>query len=248
VTFNDQLAANQLDSIRDCSAAITALTRGIDLAQPVDHLGRWKVRDVVAHLGGVHRWADRIVQKRSMQGPGFTKSKLDGNALCDWFAEGAASLLATLESSDPESACPNFNPGSQADVAWWIRRQAHETAVHRWDIERSLGTPTKMTPALAADGVDEFLDVFVRTRGKQTLTSPLVLHTNRPKRAWTLTPAEKPGRIDIATGVRVEAGLATEVTGSPEALLLALWGRPKGRATLQIQGDQSAAESLLRLT
>jgi len=81
--------------------------------------------------------------------------------------------------------------------------------------------------------------VFIRTRGKQTLASTLVLRTTQPKRVWTLTPAEKPGRIDVAVDV-------TEVKGTPEALLLALWGRrTAAEAKLTINGDPAAALSLI---
>ena len=48
-------------------------------------------------------------------------------------------------------------------AAFWFRRQAHETAVHRWDAQRA-ATPSSVDPidaTLAADGVDEWLEVFV---------------------------------------------------------------------------------------
>ncbi len=229
------LAAVEVDSTR-----VLELARSGDLSESIGHLPRWKRRDLVAHLGGVHRWATEIVNTSSMDGPGSRKSKLDGVELCDWFEEGAEALVAALESKDPHGPCPNFNPGSEKVFSWWARRQAHETAVHRWDMEASFGETRPIDSALAADGVDEFLDVFVRTRGKQTLDTTLVLTTSNPGRSWTLRPAEKPGRIDVIAGR--DSGAEAEVVGDAEAMLLALWGRlGVGAADLDVQGDTSVA-------
>lgn len=228
----------------ESAARISALIRSRDLATPVEHLGRWKVRDVVAHLGGVHRWATRIVAARSMDGPGFQKSKLDGDALCDWFDEGVQDLLAVFRNNDPRDPCPNFNPGSDKTVGWWSLRQMHETMVHRWDVEQALDCVTSLDPAASAECIDEYLDVFIRTRGKQTLTSPLVLSTTRPSRAWTLVPAAKAGRVDVAAGR--DSSITTELRGKPGDLLLAVWRRLSiDDAGLVVIGDAQLAASLM---
>lgn len=236
-------AIDHLDEIQASSRRISQMSRTHDLQAPVPRLGRWKIRDVVAHLGGVHRWATRIVETTSMDGPGFTKSKLDGTALCDWFDEGAGQLLDALASIPLSTTCPNFNPGSDATVFWWARRQALETTVHRWDIERSLERITPIEPPVAADGIDEFLDVFVRTRGKQTLIAPLMLTSRQPTRSWSLTPSTRPGRIDIAAGRLADT--PEELAGPPDDILLLLWGRLTLDETgVTIKGRPEVARSL----
>ena len=135
-----------------------------------------------------------------MDGPGARKSKLAGSDLIDWFEAGARSLVETIRSTDPTAPCPNFNPGSPSLSQWWFRRQLHETMVHRWDIERAFDDTTAIVGSIAVDGVDEFLDTFVRTRGKQSLTAPLTITSRKPERSWTLRPAAKPGRLDVAPG------------------------------------------------
>lgn len=239
----------EIGAVRDAAMRISDLARGSDLATPVGHLNRWKIRDVVAHLGGVHRWATQIMIERSRSVPGFKKSKLDGTELCDWFDEGARLLVDELRKTDFGEPCPTFNPGSDGNIEFWARRQAHESTVHRWDVERALDSTTKIEADLAVDGIDEFLDVFVRTRGKQTLESTLVLRTTSPSRTWTLTPATKPGRIDVAQGGPESTGNdLTQVLGEPESLLLALWGRlAASDAQLTITGDQAAAASLISI-
>jgi len=229
--------------IAAAGSRISELIRRSDLTTPAVRLGRWRVRDVVAHLGGVHRWATRIVVNRSMDGPGFTKSKLDGVELCDWFDEGVAELVAAFETNDPDGPCPNFNPGSAKTVSWWERRQMHETIVHRWDVENALECTTPIAADVSVDCIDEYLDVFVRTRGKQTLTAPLVISVTEPPRSWTLVPADRPGRLDIFAGNSGRS--TTAMSGDAEALLLSLWRRQTlEEADLQIDGDPAVALSL----
>ncbi len=236
-------AIDESTEIAAAAARISELIRTHDLSTQVPWLGRWKVRDVVAHLGGVHRWAARIVRTKSMDGPGFRKSKLDGSELCNWFDEGADELVEVLASNPLDDACPNFNPGSDATVHFWARRQLHETTVHRWDVEAAVDDVTPISPHVAADGVDEYLDVFVRTRGKQTLVAPLTLTSKRPARSWALTPSTRPGRVDVAAGKLTDT--PDEIVGPPQDLLLLLWGRRALSTTdLTVHGSPEVAASL----
>lgn len=229
-----------LDELEREVGRISELSLTADQSIRVEHLSRWKVRDVVAHLGGVHRWANQIIVSRSMDGASSRKSKLDGPELCEWFDAGASELIETLRSNDPAEPCPNFNPGSDKVVGWWIRRQLHETTVHRWDIEAALDQVTSIPAERASDGVDEFLDVFVRTRGKHTLPLPMTLRAADTSATWTLSPASKPGRVDVEVDPDSPATAVT-VSASAEALLLALWGRPTLESALVIDGDRSVA-------
>lgn len=220
------------------TAAVDAAVDDSGLDAPVARLGRWRVRDVVQHLGGVHRWATRIVRTSSMDGPSFTKSRLDGEALLQWFDEGAGELVDTLRATSPTAPCPNFNPGSSATAAFWHRRQLHETTIHCWDVERALGQPCAIDSDVATDGIDEYLDVFVRTRGKQTLVAPLALRTSSAD--WTLRPSERAGRVDIARGIGADC--AAELAGAADELLLVLWNRRTVAETgLTVTGDRSVA-------
>ncbi len=234
-----------IDSLAEISAAvqrISTLARVGDLATPATGLGRWNVRDVVAHLGGVHRWAARVVATGSRDGPGFTKSKLDGAELCDWFDEGAMHLLSTLQTADPDAPCPNFNPGSPNTNAFWIRRQTHETLVHCFDVERALAKPSPIAAEVAADGIDEYLDTFVRTRGKQTLTAPLRLTTTDHPASWVLAPADRSGRLEINSPEEPEPW--AEIAGPAMPLLLVAWQRiSTNDAEIKVSGDHAVAAS-----
>jgi uncharacterized protein (TIGR03083 family) len=224
------------------AARISELARLGDLTTPAPWLGRWRVRDVVAHLGGVHRWATRIVETRSMDGPGFTKSKLDGIALCDWFDEGAAALAANLAEVDPDEACPNFNPGSARTMAFWLRRQTHETTVHRWDVEQALGAVTPIEEDVAVDGIDEYLDIWVRSRGKHTLAAPLTIRASEVAWAWTLMPDDRPGRVQVEVSTTPTTATSA-VSADPGHLLLWLWGRSPLPDSAVIDGDPTVVAS-----
>ncbi len=235
--------SGELDHVAALRAEVEGLRSLVgqaDLEAPVPALGRWRVRDVIAHLGGVHRWATRVVGERSIAGPGFKKSKLVGDELVSWFREGLDPLIEALD-VDPLESCPNFNPGSPSTMDFWQRRQLHETTVHRWDIERGAGVDGRLDTTVASDAVDEFLDVFVRTRGKQTLSGPLALLATDTGDRWLLVPdPERPGRVHVEPG----GGGPTTLSGPADRLLLHCWGRlGLGEAALDVSGDAGVAES-----
>jgi uncharacterized protein (TIGR03083 family) len=233
-----------LDIIAAEGARISRLARGGDLSRPVSYLPRWRVRDVVAHLGGVHRWATRIVSEQSMAGPGFRKSPLDGEALCDWFDEGLGALVATFVATDPTAICPNFSPGSPDIAAFWFRRQAHETAMHRWDVEFGLGQVSGFDTAVATDGIDELLHVFVRTRGGYTIEAPVAITCVDSSASWGIAPADKPGRVRVDRGAPQRR--AATLQGTATDLLLALWHRvPLDGTGITVTGDAKVAASFV---
>lgn len=213
------------DVVADEGARIVAVARAGALDARVPHMRRWRLADVVAHLGGVHRWADGIVASRQWSGEGHRRGRATGEALVTWFEQGLVELVDTLRRADPSAACPNWSPGSPSTVGFWLRRQAHETAVHRWDAEAAAGLVTPIAPDLATDGVDEMLTVFRRTRGDQPLGGTLGLTTRDTGRCWRVAPAGEPGRIVVSAVDDVPRDVDALVTCPAETLLLAVWGR-----------------------
>lgn len=235
-TYTDTIAAE--------GARISAIARGAPLDARVPHLRRWRLADVVGHLGGVHRWAAEVVERRSMS-VGRRRGREEGDALIDWFDDGVAHLVATLEADEPDAPCPNFSPGSENTVLFWARRQAHETTMHRWDAESSVGRITPFSPAFATDGIDELFATFTRSRGRQVLTEPIALVTTDTGAEWVVSPAVKGGRIDVARPRSRPHGLTT-IEGTAEALELALWHRLSfDEARLTITGRRDAAEAFV---
>jgi uncharacterized protein (TIGR03083 family) len=121
----------------------------------------WTVRDLVTHVGGVHRWAAAIVGGALSQSDPETHAAVGSGPpdaqLLDWFRSGHARLVQTLQSADPAVPFWSFLPAA-TPLASWARRQAHETAIHRADVELAAsGNVTHFDDAFALDGLDELL-------------------------------------------------------------------------------------------
>ena len=122
----------------------------------------WTVRKAARHLGTAHRWAAAIV--RSPQSEAVNPRTLDLGLpesyadYGDWIRTGAAELADAVRESGPDK--PVWSWGTDPHARFWARRMLHETAVHRGDMELALGRTPKYDPAVAADGIDEFLSVL----------------------------------------------------------------------------------------
>lgn len=231
------MAVDYVDVVAAEAKRISELARRWPLDAPVPHIPRWTMESVIAHLGGVHRWAARTVRERRLEG-GHRRGRESGEALLEWFEEGVTELIDALRSADPTGPCPNFSPGSPNTVAFWHRRQAHETTMHRWDVEAAAGAISPIEEGFASDGIDELFHTFTRNRGKQVLAGPLIVRTDDTDSTWTLVPAEKPGRVDLTLEEVEPVGV---LSGAAEQLLLALWKRlPLEVARVEIEGDTDA--------
>ena len=229
-------------------ARLSAAARATGLDAPVAHLPGWRVRHLVAHTTGVHRWATRVITERSMDVPGIEQAPLDGDGLLDHFDEGIPLLLAALAATDPDASVPNFHPGTPSTIRFWWRRQAHETGVHRWDAEAAApdATHAPMDDALALDGIDELLTGFATRGSGHGLARAVTVAAGG--RAWRMTPsADKPGRL---TAERLAAMPAdADIAGPPTDVVLALWKRlPSDHPTLHFGGVDATAFLAGRLT
>src|SRR5882757_8678222 len=73
------------------------------LDTPVPTCPGWAVRDVVGHLGGVHRWAASYVEQARSEPPGrdggLEQAPADDELLA-WFRAGHTHLVKVLEAAD----------------------------------------------------------------------------------------------------------------------------------------------------
>jgi uncharacterized protein (TIGR03083 family) len=189
----------------------------------------WQVRDLVRHTGTVHRWATSHVAERHLSPQPFGGlPDLDGSALLTWFREGHRTLVDTLASAPHDLECWSFMP-APSPLAFWTRRQAHETAVHRVDAESALDTaPAPLAPDFATDGIDELLIGFhARAKSQVRTDEPRVLRvraTDRDDAVWTVRLSPEPPAAERTTD-RTAKEADCEVTGPAAALYLALWNR-----------------------
>lgn len=201
----------------------------------------WTVRDVVEHVGGVHRWATEVVRDARAAPPDgeLPAAPADGE-LVAWFRTGAAELVAALTASRDDLDCWSFLP-APTPRAFWARRQAHETAIHRVDVESALGVKPQFDPGFAVDGIDELLlGFFSRRRGRLLADPPRTLGVQpddaAPDAAWTV--AVSPGGREVTRG---EARGDCVLTGAASDLYQLLWNR-RGTDGITVSGDESVLD------
>ena len=243
-----------LGSIRSDSALLAAAARnGLD--EPVPCCEGWKVRDVVAHTGVVHRHKDAIVREQWADGQPDLEESPDEDLIA-WFEAGADRLVTLLAGTDPATPVWTWYAGDST-VGFWYRRMAHETLIHRVDAEQAHGEVSAIDAALAADGVDEILRVFmadVPVWGSSTPRERSIRLT-AADRSWVMRDALFSGSSpdgEVYDGYQMFAiddhGRATDATveGTPEALDLWLWGR--GDLNELVAGGDESLVALLRTT
>ncbi len=211
----------------------------------------WRVRDLLRHTGVVHRWAtafvaDAHVSPRPMGDP----PDLDGTDLLAWYRAGHRRLVDTLTAAPDDVRCWTFHRAPVASpLAFWVRRQAHETAVHRFDAEAARGgEATAVDAGFAVDGIDELLRGFhARSRSKVRTPEPRVLRVRATAEdgpgddtggatlaVWTIRLSQDPPVTVLDASEDADAELA----GAAARLYLALWNRVPVPA---VTGDASLA-------
>ena len=221
--------------------AEAAEAAGLDAAVP--HCPDWRVRELVQHTGGIHRWAaTHVAEARAEPMPEDEEKRVmappEDGELLGWFRSGCAELAATLEKAPPDLSCCTFLP-APTPLQFWARRQAHETAIHRADAQGAAGAVTPFPPEHARDGVDEMLLGFAsRRKGRLRADPPrsFALHAADLGVDWLVRV--EPDRIEVSH----EPGEADwSVSGPASDLYLLLWNR-RGTQGLETRGDPALLE------
>ncbi|MBV9581103.1 MAG: maleylpyruvate isomerase family mycothiol-dependent enzyme [Chloroflexi bacterium] len=215
-----------------------------DLNTPVPTCPGWELRDLVRHIGGIHRWARQIITTpytRPLVGDleviaGGWPADAD---LVGWAKSGHDRIVETLEQASPDVAVWSFWP-SPSPLAFWARRMAHETAMHRADAEATLIGQIEPYPVdFALDGLEEMLYGFASRRHSRLQSDPpktFHLHTTDGAGEWVATIGPE--------GTRVTSGHAKAdcaVAGPASDLFLLVWNR-RDTSGLQVFGDTSVLD------
>ena len=216
----------------DGHALIVAVAAAPDAA--VQACPGWTNRDLAKHVGEVYAFVTAQLQARdplTRTLPSAPAAPADGD-ITPWLRNRHDDVLSALRAAPPEAPAWTWIPKKTA--AFFHRRMAHETAVHRLDAQQAAGTPAPIDPELAADGVSEVIEVAIQYRPRGPVTEypagSLHLHRTDGEGEWML----------VATGDTLtvthehEKGDAA-ARGPAQALLLYLWGR--GRDDLECYGD-----------
>ena len=224
VDYGDYL--QQLDGdIRDLLATMAKT----DLATSVPSCPGWSLGDLAFHLaeGYQHKIAAIHSDSRPHPWPPESPGAVWRSPVLEFLESSAENLLAELRSREPEQPCWTWYPEAQT-VGFWGRRMAHETVIHRYDAESTFQQPTSIATAIATDGIDELLVVFLSGDwSDEPQPAPFghvdVLAGTAGWRVTVTTDAVAVKAFPLMIGQRPASA---RLEGSAQTLLLSLWGRP----------------------
>jgi hypothetical protein len=243
------------------AAATADGTEGAEgLAVPVPTCPGWTMADLIRHVGEVYLHKTLAMRLGDFPGEQDWPAEVEALPPLALLDRAYADLAAELGRRDPESPAPSwYQP--EPTVAFWMRRMAQETLIHRLDAELAaqVATGRAVSPVpddIAADGVDEVLirflgygstawpDEFAALQGPRLESmdgdDTVVVETDGA--SWTVRP--RPEHVDVHTGT---SGDVHAVVGAdPAPLLRWLWGRG-GEEKVSVSGDPAWADYLRRL-
>jgi uncharacterized protein (TIGR03083 family) len=249
--------AAHVDALERDGALLADAAAAAGLTASVPTCPGWQVRDLVRHQAYVHRWAARHVTERPAtvlddgdDEEAVLASGPDDAELIAAYRSGHAALVAALRAADPDLDCATFMP-APSPLAFWARRQAHETAIHRYDAQSAAagGAPepgAAFAAAFADDGVDELIMGFAarrRYRLRADGTRSLAVRAADTGNGWRVTLAD--GATKVARcGQAGDGGAADCLLAGPAAGIYAyLWNRSAAAAaTVTVTGDPAVLD------
>jgi uncharacterized protein (TIGR03083 family) len=235
----DYIGSTERDTLRLAEAAEGNMTAEVAACPG------WTVADLVWHLREVQWFWGTIVAGLLPEPPDEAlrpERPSDHDRLLLDLRGGVATMAATFRAAEPAAGCWTWAP--QKDVAFVLRHQAQEAAVHRWDAQAAAGPPQPLDAAIAADAVSEFLEFSTGwvIEGTAGLPGAVRLEATDTGGQWTVVEdAERTLRFHTGGG-HVDA--VTTVRGTASALLLGLYRRG-GKEELQVAGDPAGWPALV---
>jgi uncharacterized protein (TIGR03083 family) len=237
--------------LRDCLEAdfqrLRDVAAGADPGAEVPTCPGWTMTDLLRHVGAVY--LHKVECMRLGRDPGsWPPAGLDKEPPLELLDRSYAALTAEFAARRPEDRSFTWYEPDQS-VAFWIRRMAQETVIHRVDGELAAGSPVARIPDdLAADGIDELLVAFVQygtTNWPEEFAGMLkpagdrVVSVVTPQQSWLLRLTSRDVRVDESAAGRP----AAMVQGPAADVLLWVWGR--GGEAAATTGDEETV-ALLR--
>lgn len=202
--------------------------------------------EVVRHVGEMYRvvreWITDGARPESRR-----RAALDGD-LVGFARTGLADLTTELAGHDPLAPCDTWWPADRTH-GFWRRRMAHETTVHRVDVQAAAGGPVDPIGAdVALDGIDEVMLLWFGHRlGELRMSSPQhgAVGLSAGGHHWLAVfdrAASSARRVPEADARAADA----RVAGDPGRLYLWAWGRLPDQS-VTITGDEDASAQLWTL-
>jgi uncharacterized protein (TIGR03083 family) len=222
-----------------------------ELTVPVPSCPGWTMGDLVFHVAEVY--LHKVTVMRTGEWPKqWPPPGAEQEAPLSLLGRGYGQLIAEFSARQPTDATPTWYDPDQT-VAFWIRRMAQETVIHRIDAELAAGLPVTPVPDdLAVDGVDEVLKRFLgydvealdQLKGGHLASGSDqdTIAVMAGQTAWTVRPS--PGEVVIEDGA--SANPRVVIQAAPDPMLRWLWGRA-GDDAVRLTGDPAWASYLRRM-
>lgn len=236
-----------LEALRVEGPLLASSALGTDPHLPVRHAEGMTLGDTVRHVGSVYRMVLAWLQTGT-QPTRWQRGPIPGQTLVEYLRSAHQEILAELAAHDPADGAPTWWP-LDATYGFWYRRLAHETIVHRHDVQTAAAAMTvggRIDEEIAYDGIDEILSLwFTHRLGVLGVTNSWTgrIGVIAGRREWVAQITAAGTSAWRAEGdERVEA----TVTSDPAGMYLWLWGRrPIG--TVTSDGEQAGIQQLWRL-
>jgi uncharacterized protein (TIGR03083 family) len=213
-------------------------------AAPIPWSDRWTVGTVARHVSGTHHVVAEVIRGRPNKDFGLfgelrTPPK-DAPEFVEWFRSGTSSLVDQLSTVPGEDECWSWYVTGRC-VGWWARRMAFEAVVHRADTDLATGQDFSVASEVAADGVDEYLDVFVaasRAANGSPAGPTISFECIDRSDQWWLDLSEPGGRFVS----REPLPASVRIRGTATDLLLMVWGRSPINDTAGVEVSGARAQ------
>ncbi len=238
--------------IRTYSDALADLPDANALGTPVPTCGDWTLADLVWHLGEVQDFWSFVIAERPTSPALYVQPDRPADPLLAQLLRRACDdLVVSLGTTAWDQ--PAWSWSDNQSVGFTFRRQSHEALIHYVDGALAVGAPLiAIDPGLAADGVDEMINVmFEPVADAASFESEVVvaLRSSDTDDSWRIVLGTRTGATDEpAPSVARSAGEEVDVaiTGPAVALDLWLWGRGSASG-LDVTGSSHPDQLLAQL-
>lgn len=217
---------------REGEQLLAAAGQGLD--EWVPSCEEWNVEALVEHVASVYNNVVQLVTRR-LTTPNWDKDPVPDGEPLEVLRDLLDDLVEGLGECDPDTPVWNWASGSDDVAAFWARRMAHESSVHRFDAQVAHGIAQPIDAELAADGLDELIDVIgPRVYRREKITDGpvgVVALESSDNGTWYVElRADGLARRDVVSEP------AAVVRGTTSGLLLAAYGRIPW-TTQDVSGD-----------
>jgi len=250
-----------IEQIRAWSGELAGLLDGNEPATPVPTCGEWTLADLVWHLTEVQLFWGHIIGNRPAGPETYERPARPTGDLAPGLRAAGNDLVSLLGAADPEDRAWSWS--GDHSVGFSVRRQIHEALIHCIDGLMATGQPLpEVTPWLAADGIDELVQVMLTGTPDWAIFDPsgdvIELRASDTDDRWVMQAGQVIGD-EPTSGAHLEldgyelCGAGVDGVATPKStieapaidLLLWMWGR-RPDPTFEASADAEAARRLRR--